>query len=162
MKAPDSQSTPRRVPSIYWEDFQPGDVREFGAVTVRREDIIDFASHFDPQQFHLDDAAGRASPYGGLIASGWHTCALTMRLMVDSFLSRAASLGSPGVEQIRWLHPVRPGDTISARIVVLETRASQSKPDRGAVKMRTEVTNQAGELVMTMESTGLVGRRPEG
>lgn len=147
---------------FYWEDFPVGSVTEYGGVTLTKDDIIRFAKEFDPQPFHIDEEAAKHSQFGGLVASGWHTCALTMRLMVDSFLSRAASLGSPGVEQIRWLRPVRPGDTISVRIVVLETRASQSKPDRGAVKMRTEVTNQAGELVMTMESTGLVGRRPKG
>ncbi|MEO8125432.1 MAG: MaoC/PaaZ C-terminal domain-containing protein, partial [Burkholderiales bacterium] len=94
MNAPQSESAPRRAPSIYWEDFQPGEVQEFGAVTVRREDIIDFASRFDPQPFHLDEAAGRESPYGGLIASGWHTGALAMRMMCDEYLLDAASLGS--------------------------------------------------------------------
>ena len=146
----------------FFESVEPGAILELGSRTVSEEEILAFGREYDPQPFHIDPVAAEASIFGGLVASGWHTCALTMRLMVDSFLSRAASLGSPGVEQIRWLRPVRPGDTISVRIVVLETRASQSKPDRGAVKMRTEVTNQAGELVMTMESTGLVGRRPKG
>jgi len=146
----------------YFEDAQVGDLLELGSRTVTEAEILAFARDFDPQPFHIDPEAAAQSIFGGIIASGWHTCALTMRLMVDSFLSRAASLGSPGVELIRWLRPVRPGDTITARIVLLDVRASQSKPDRGAVRMRTEVTNQAGELVMTMESTGLVGRRPEG
>jgi acyl dehydratase len=145
----------------YFDSVAVGAVLELGSRTVSEEEILAFAREFDPQPFHIDPEAAEKSLFGGIIASGWHTCSLTMRLMVDSFLSRAASLGSPGVEQIRWLRPVRPGDTISARIVVLDVRPSQSKPDRGAVKMRTEVTNQAGELVMTMESTGLVGRRPE-
>lgn len=144
----------------YFENIDPGAVFDLGSRMVSEEEILAFAREFDPQPFHIDPDAAAQSIFGGIIASGWHTCSLTMRLMVDNFLSRAASLGSPGVEQIRWLRPVRPGDTISARIVVLEVRASQSKPDRGAVRMRTEVTNQHGELVMSMESTGLIGRRP--
>ncbi|MFO7631035.1 MAG: MaoC family dehydratase [Caldilinea sp.] len=148
------------MPTIeyYFESMRPGAVLELGSRTVTEAEILAFAREFDPQPFHLDPDRAAQSIFGGIIASGWHTCALTMRLMVDSFLSRTASLGSPGVEQIRWLRPVRPGDTISARIVVLEARASQSKPDRGSVRMRTEVTNQDGELIMTMESTGLIGR----
>lgn len=146
----------------YFEDAAVGDVLELGSRTVSEAEILTFAQDFDPQPFHIDPEAAAQSIFGGIIASGWHTCALTMRLMVDSFLSRAASLGSPGVEHIRWLQPVRPGDTLTARIVVLDVRPSQSKPDRGSVQMRTEVTNQAGDLVMTMESTGLVGRRPQG
>lgn len=144
----------------FFESVTPGAVLELGSRTVSEEEILAFAREFDPQPFHIDPDAAAQSIFGGIIASGWHTCSLTMRLMVDGFLSRAASLGSPGVEQIRWLRPVRPGDTISARIVVLEARASQSKPDRGSVRMRTEVTNQHDDLVMSMESTGLVGRRP--
>lgn len=146
----------------YFEDAAAGDVLELGSRTVSEAEILAFARDFDPQPFHIDPEAAGQSIFGGIIASGWHTCALTMRLMVDGFLSRAASLGSPGVEQIRWLRPVRPGDTLTARLVVLNVRPSQSKPDRGAVQMRTEVTNQAGEVVMTMESTGLVGRRSAG
>ena len=146
----------------YFEDATVGDVLDLGSRTVSEAEILAFARDFDPQPFHIDPEAAAQSIFGGVIASGWHTCALTMRLMVDGFLSRAASLGSPGVEHIRWLQPVRPGDTLTARIVVLDVRPSQSKPDRGSVQMRTEVTNQAGDLVMTMESTGLVGRRPAG
>ncbi len=138
--------------AYYFEDATVGDVLELGSRTVSEAEILAFARDFDPQPFHIDPQAAAQSIFGGIIASGWHTCALTMRLMVDG----------PGVEHIRWLRPVRPGDTLSARLVVLEVRPSQSKPDRGAVRMRTEVTNQAGELVMTMESTGLVGRRPTG
>jgi acyl dehydratase len=146
----------------YFEDAAAGDVLELGNRTVSEAEILTFARDFDPQPFHIDPEAAAQSIFGGIIASGWHTCALTMRLMVDGFLSRAASLGSPGVEHIRWLRPVRPGDTLTARLVVLDVRPSERKPDRGSVQMRTEVTNQAGELVMTMESTGLVGRRPQG
>ncbi len=146
----------------YFEDAAAGDVLELGSRRVSEAEILAFAQDFDPQPFHIDPEAAAQSIFGGIIASGWHTCALTMRLMVDGFLSRAASLGSPGVEHIRWLRPVRPGDTLTARLVVLDVRPSERKPDRGSVQMRTEVTNQAGELVMTMESTGLVGRRPQG
>ncbi|MFM7585143.1 MAG: MaoC family dehydratase [Caldilinea sp.] len=144
----------------YFENIEPGAVLQLGSRTVTAEEIVAFAREFDPQPFHIDPEAASQSIFGGLIASGWHICSMTMRLLVEQYLSRAASLGSPGVDQIRWLRPVRPGDTIAAHVVVLETRPSQSKPDRGAVKLRTEVTNQQGELVMTMESTGLMARRP--
>lgn len=160
MKAPDSQSTPRRVPSIYWEDFQPGDVREFGAVTVLREDIIDFASRFDPQPFHLDDAAGRASPYGGLIASGWHTSSLAMRMMCDEYLLDAASLGSPGLECLRWTAPVRPGDTLRMRLTVLAARVLKSRPTAGLVDTRWQLFNQRDEQVLDMRGYGMFARRP--
>ncbi|MCB0054760.1 MAG: MaoC family dehydratase [Caldilinea sp.] len=135
-----------------------GDEIDLGSRQVTEAEIIAFARDFDPQPFHIDPEAADASIFGGIIASGWHTCALTMRLLVDGFLSHADSMGSPGVEQIRWLRPVRPGDTLTARIRVLEKRPSQSKPDRGSIKSLTEVTNQAGDLVMTMESFVLMGR----
>ncbi len=141
-----------------FDTLAPGDVLDLGSCQVTEAEIIAFASDFDPQPFHIDPAAAERSIFGGIIASGWHTCALTMRLLVDAFLSQAASMGSPGVEQIRWLRPVRPGDTLTARIRVLEKRPSQSKPDRGSIKSLTEVTNQADELVMTMESIVLMGR----
>ena len=141
-----------------FDTLAPGDVLDLGSRHVTEAEIIAFARDFDPQPFHIDPEAAEASIFGGIIASGWHTCALTMRLLVDGFLSHAASMGSPGVEQIRWLRPVRPGDTLRAHIRVLETRPSQSRPDRGSVKTLTEVTNQAGDLVMTMESFVLMGR----
>ena len=141
-----------------FDTLAPGDVLDLGSCQVTEAEIVAFASDFDPQPFHIDPAAAERSIFGGIIASGWHTCALTMRLLVDAFLSQAASMGSPGVEQIRWLRPVRPGDTLTARIRVLEKRPSQSKPDRGSIKSLTEVTNQADELVMTMESIVLMGR----
>lgn len=143
-----------------FDTLAPGDVLDLGSRTVTEDEIIAFARDFDPQPFHIDPAAAEASIFGGIIASGWHTCALTMRLLVDGFLSHAVSMGSPGVEQIRWLKPVRPGDTLTARIRVLEKRPSQSKPERGSIKSLMEVTNQAGELVMTMESFILMGRTP--
>lgn len=148
-----------RGQTAYFEDFAVGDTLELGSVTVSEDEIIEFARAYDPQPFHIDPNAAAHSIFGGLIASGWHTCALTMRLMVDGLLSKAASLGSPGVDQIRWQRPVRPGDTLTARATVLEVRPSQSKPDRGSMRIRTEVTNQEGETVMWMESIGIMGRR---
>lgn len=145
---------------LYFEDFPPGDVRESPARTVTREEIIAFAREFDPQPFHTDEAAAKDTIYGGLIASGWHTIAIYMRLMWDSFLKETVSLGSPGVDEVRWLKPVRPGDTLRARFTVLETVPSRSKPDRGVVRSLSEVFNQHGEIVMTLRGLGLFGRRP--
>lgn len=148
---------------IYWEDFHPGKEIDLGEYEVTRDEILEFARRYDPQPFHTDEDAARDSIYGGLIASGWHTCAMMMRLLCDAVLSNAASLGSPGVESVRWLKPVRPGDTLRARMRILETRASRSKPDRGIIKSHWEVENQDGETVMTMEGIGMYRRRePEG
>ena len=150
------------MPPIHhtFDTLAPGDELDLGSRHVTEAEIIAFARDFDPQPFHIDPEAAETSIFGGIIASGWHTCALTMRLLVDGFLSHATSMGSPGVEQIRWLRPVRPGDTLHARIRVLEKRPSQSKPDRGSVKTLIEVKNQAGDLVMTMESFILMARTP--
>jgi acyl dehydratase len=145
---------------LYFEDFPPGDVRESPARTVTREEMLAFARQFDPQPFHTDEAAARQTIYGGLIASGWHTIAIYMRLMWDSYLKDTASLGSPGVDEVRWLKPVRPGDTLRARFTVLEAVPSRSKPDRGLVRSLSEVFNQHGEVVMTLRGLGLFGRRP--
>lgn len=147
---------------LYWEDFHVGDVAPMGETLVDKDEVIRFASAYDPQPFHIDEAAARESMYGGLIASGWHTVSMVMRMMVDSYLSKSASLGSPGVDQVRWLKPVRPGDRIRAQRHVLETRASNSRPDMGVVKTRWEVFNQHGELVMTMEGYGMFARRKPG
>jgi acyl dehydratase len=144
---------------LYFEDFPPGDVRESPARTVTREEILAFARQFDPQPFHTDDERARASIYGGLIASGWHTVAIYMRLMWETFLKDTASLGSPGVDEVRWLKPVRPGDTLRARFTVIEAVPSRSKPDRGMVRSLSEVFNQRGELVMTLRGMGLFARR---
>jgi acyl dehydratase len=145
---------------LYFEDFPPGDVRESPARTVTREEILAFARQFDPQPFHTDDEQAKATIYGGLIASGWHTVAIYMRLMWETFLKDTASLGSPGVDEVRWLRPVRPGDTLRARFTVLEALPSRSKPDRGVVRSLSEVFNQHGEVVMTLRGLGLFGRRP--
>ena len=144
----------------YLEDFHPGDTLDLGSCTVSRDEILEFARRYDPQPFHVDEEAARASIYGGLIASGWHTTALLMRLLVDGMVNGAHSMGSPGVDEIRWLKPVRPGDTLTARAVVLDVVPSRSKPDRGHLRTRYEVFNQRGEKVMTMVSLGIFRRRP--
>jgi acyl dehydratase len=140
----------------YFEDYIPGSVHEFGSMTVEESEIIAFAERFDPQPFHTDPVAAGQSVFGGLIASGWHTASLTMRLMVDNFISHVASLGSPGVEELYWLKPVRPGDILSVRITLLEAQRSTSKPDQGFIRGFTEVLNQHGEIVMTMKSGGFI------
>ncbi|HEU4369842.1 MAG TPA: MaoC family dehydratase [Methylomirabilota bacterium] len=145
---------------LYFEDFPPGDVRESPDRTVTREEMLAFARQFDPQPFHTDEAAAAATVYGGLIASGWHTVAVLMRLMWETFLADAASLGSPGVDEVRWLKPVRPGDTLRARFTVVDAVPSRSKPDRGVVRSVSEVFNQHGEVVMTLRGLGLFARRP--
>ncbi|MFP3947545.1 MAG: MaoC family dehydratase [Gemmatimonadota bacterium] len=145
--------------SIFWEDFHPGKEIDLGEYEVTRDEILEFARRYDPQPFHTDEEAARESIYGGLIASGWHTCAMMMRLLCEAVLSDAASLGSPGVESVRWLEPVRPGDTLRARMRIVETRASRSKPDRGIIKSRWVVENQDGDTVMTMEGIGMYRRR---
>ena len=133
----------------YLEDYVPGSVYELGSLTVTEDEIIRFAQQFDPQVFHLDPELARKSVFGGVIASGWHTAALAMRLLVDHFISRVAALGSPGSDELRWLKPVHPGDTLSLRVTILEARHLESKPDRGIVKSFVEVLNQDREVVMT-------------
>jgi acyl dehydratase len=145
---------------IWWEDFEVGERSEMGCHTFSAEEIVAFAKQFDPQPFHTDPQAARASAFGGLIASGWHTCAVGMRLMVDQYIGRTVSLGSPGIEDIRWLKPVRAGDTLTYSRTVTESRASTSRAGVGLVKHRWEAVNQAGETVLTMEGWGMYGRRP--
>ncbi len=146
----------------YWEDFPVGKVREFGGVTVTAEEIVRFARQFDPQPFHVDEEAARRSPFGGLVASGWHTCALAMRMVCDAYLLEAASAGSPGVDTLRWLRPVRPGDTLRVRTTVVEARPLRSKPHLGLVRHRWEVLNQRDEVVMEMDGNAMFERRPGG
>ncbi|HVG63129.1 MAG TPA: MaoC family dehydratase [Hyalangium sp.] len=144
----------------YFDDFQPGEILELGSYKVQREEIIAFARQFDPQPFHIDEEAGRRSMFGSIIASGWHTASICHRLLVDSLLSKSVSLGSPGLDELRWLLPVRPEDVLSARVEVLSLAPSRSKPDRGSIKFRLEVRNQKGEIVMTELATALFSRRP--
>lgn len=146
----------------YFEDIEVGERIELPPVTVTAEEIVAFGRKYDPQTFHTDPEAAKRSPFGGLIASGWHTCALVMRATVQRMQAEGnAGLGSPGVESCRWLRPVRPGDTLTATGEIVEARASRSRP-YGIVKRRLEVKNQAGEAVMTMVGVGLVARRPDG
>ena len=144
----------------YWEDFQAGDVTEFGPREVTREEILDFARRYDPQPFHVDEEAAAAGPFGGLAASGWHTAAMFMGLFVEGILLGSASMGSPGVEELRWTAPVRPGDRLTARVRVAEAYPSERRPDRGTVITESEVLNQDGTVVMTMRARGFFRRRP--
>jgi acyl dehydratase len=144
----------------YLEDFTVGETIDLGSKTVSRDEIVRFAREFDPQPFHVDEEAARSTIYRGLIASGWHTVAIFMRLLVDGMLKGSASMGSPGVDEVRWLVPVRPGDTLTARALVLDVVPSRSKPDRGHIRTTYEAHNQKGEKVMTMTGRGIFGRRP--
>lgn len=148
------------MPKLHFEDFTPGRVMEQGPRLVTREEILAFAAEFDPQLVHLDEDAARATMLGGLSASGWHTCALGMRMIADGFIRDAASMGSPGIEEVRWQRPVRPGDRLTLRCTVLETRAMKSRPQWGLVRFRFEIFNQAGECVMTQTNVNMFGRRP--
>ena len=136
----------------YFEDYIAGSVYEFGFVTVEQDEVIAFARCFDPQVFHTDPESAKKTIYGGLIASGWHTAGLMMRLFADHYLSKVASLGSPGVDELRWNKPVRPGDELAIRVTVQETKRSRSKPDRGIVHSFIEVMNQNREVVMSMKA----------
>jgi len=144
---------------LYWEDFFVGEVRDLGHITPTREEIIAFASQFDPQPFHLNDEGGKASMFGGLCASGWHTCAMAMRLMVTNFLYETASLGSPGLENIKWTKPVYPNDTLRLQTTVLETKPMGRRPDVGMTRNLWEMFNQDGEKVLQMEGWGMFRRR---
>ena len=134
-------------------------MRDLGAISPSREDIIAFASQFDPQPFHLDDAAGAASVFGGLCASGWHTCSMAMRLMVTNFLQQTSSLGSPGLENIQWKKPVYPNDTLRLQTTVLETKPMGRRPDVGMTRNLWEMFNQHGDKVLHMEGWGMFRRR---
>jgi len=147
---------PVPIDKRYFEDYVPGSVFEYGTVTVNQADVIEFAQRFDPQPFHIDPAAAARGPFGGLIASGWHTASLVMRLVVDHYLSSVAGLGSPGVDELRWTRPVRPGDSLRVRVSVLDARRSRSKPDRGIVRSHIEVLNQAGDVVMSLKALNLL------
>jgi acyl dehydratase len=139
-----------------FEDYQPGAVYDCGTVAVDEAEILSFAKRFDPQPFHTDPEAARQSIFGGLIASGWHTTALSMRPLVEHYLSPSASLSSPGIDELRWLKPVRPGDVLSVNATVLKADRSKSKPDRGVVYTLVEVGNQRGETVMTFKALNLL------
>ena len=149
-------------PVRYFEEYIPGLTVDCGTFTVTEEEIIAFAKQYDPQPFHVDPAAAAAGPVGGLIASGWQTASLTMRLLVEHFISGETALGAAGVEDISWPRPVRPGDRLHVRATVTGARRSRSKPDRGIVQSMTEITNQDGETVMTMKATNFFLTRDPG
>jgi len=144
------------VEDRYFEDYEPGTVHEFGTIAVEETEIIEFGQRFDPQVFHTDPQAAKQTTYGGLIASGWQTASLMMRLFVDHYLSGIASLGSPGVDEMRWIKPVRPGDSLSLRVTVSQTKRSRSKPDRGVLFSFIEVLNQNHDVVMSMKAVNLL------
>ena len=149
---------PERAPR-YFEDYVPGLTVDCGTFSVSEEEIIGFATEYDPQPFHVDPVAAKDGPYGGLIASGWQTTALMMRLLVEHFISGESGLGAAGVDEVRWPKPVRPGDTLRVRATVLEARRSKSKPDRGIIRSLAEVTNQDGEAVMRVTAINFVRTR---
>ncbi|MFL4973859.1 MAG: MaoC family dehydratase [Microvirga sp.] len=143
----------------YWEDFHVGDVTELGPVTVTEDEIVEFARRFDPQPFHVDPEAARESPFGGLIASGWHTAAIYMGMFVREILDGSASLGSPGVEELRWLAPVRPGDTLHGRATITDVAPSSTNAHRGTIFGTHELRNQDGVVVMRFRARGFIARR---
>jgi acyl dehydratase len=146
--------------TYYFEDLPAGTVLEFGGVEMTEEEIVGFARRYDPQPFHLDREAGKSSIFGGLCASGWNTTAVMMRMWVDNYLSPEASLGSPGIDELRWLRPVFPGDRLRCRLTVLESTPSRSRPYMGSVRQRGEVLNQKDEVVLTLIGTSFFRRRP--
>lgn len=150
------------MPKQYWEDFVAGRVTEYGPRRITREEIVGFAAEFDPQPMHLDEEAARATMLGGLSASGWHACCILMRMSADGFVLNSSSMGAPGVDEVRWLAPIRPGDQLTLRVTVLETRASQSRPDMGFVRCRFDLHNGAAEPVMNLTTSLMMGRRDGG
>ena len=143
----------------YFEDYVAGTELEVGSVCMSEAGIIEYASKYDPQEFHVNPEKAVNGPFGGLIASGWHTAAVVMRLLVDEYLSSASSLGSPGLDELRWLAPVRPDDELTVRTRVTASRRSKSKPDRGLIHTRIEVSNQNSVMVMTMNAVNVVACR---
>jgi acyl dehydratase len=147
------------MPRVCFEDFVPGSVATYGAYPVTREEVIAYASEWDPQPMHLDEEAARETILGGLAASGWHTCAMLMRMIFDAFLHDSSGMGAGGIDEVKWLRPVRVGDTLSVRQTVLDSRVSRSKPDRGFVRFRFEVMNQDGKVVLQQTNSIMFGLR---
>ena len=150
------------MPTFHWEDFSAGQVAEYGPLEVTADEIKAFAAEFDPQPMHLDEEAARASMVGGLCASGWHTCALMMRIIADGFVLDAASMGATGCDEVKWLAPVRPGDRLRVRMEVLGTRSSASRPEMGFVHARFDTLNADDVRVMTLTCHLMLERRPAG
>jgi len=150
------------VSKIYFEDFKPGVFAEFGPRVVTREEIVAFAAEFDPQPMHLDEVAARSTLLGGLSASGWYACCVLMRMCTDAFVLNSASMGAPGVDEVRWLAPIRPGDELTLTATALDSRVSKSRPDMGFVRFSFELSNQAGAKVVALTTSLMVGRREAG
>jgi acyl dehydratase len=150
------------VDDRYFEDYEQGAVYEYGYVTVTEAEMLDFARAFDPQPIHLDTGFAARGPFRGLIASGWHTGAIMMRLFADHYLSRVASLASPGIDELRWPAPLRPGDSVKLRVTTIEARRSRSKPDRGLVRSHAELITQNDETVLTLTAMNLLRARGSG
>lgn len=150
------------MPKLHWEDFKPGAVAIFGPRLVTREEIVAFAAEFDPQPMHLDEAAASATLLGGLGASGWQICCLLMRMIADGFVLDSTSMGAPGIDEVRWLKPLRPGTQIRVRATVLDTRASNSRPAMGFVKFQYEVLDDQDAVLTTMVSSMMLVRREAG
>ena len=153
-------TAPGKATQWYFEDFHTGQEIDLGERIVSEEEIVAFARQFDPQPFHVDPEVAAASIYGGVIASGWHTCSLMMRMVVDGMMCSASSMGSPGLDGVRWLRPLRGGDTLRVRYLTTQVKASASKPDRGVVWSKWVATNQHGEEICTIDGMGLFGRHP--
>jgi len=145
---------------LYFEDLEIGKTRSFGRYEVTREEVLEFASNYDPQAFHLDDEAAAKTHFGRVSASGWHTCAMTMRMLVDNMkVEKQAGLGSPGLDGLKWKKPVYPGDTLRVESTLLDKRRSASRPEMGIMKGHVQVFNQNDEIVMEMWNTGLIAVR---
>ena len=150
------------MPKLHWEDFRPGAIAVYGPRLVTREEIVAFAAEFDPQPMHLDEAAAGDTMLGGLGASGWHSCCLLMRMIADGFILDSSSMGGPGIDEVRWLKPLRPGTHIRIRATVLDTRASNSRPEMGLVKFLFEILDDADAVLTTLATTLMFGRREAG
>ncbi len=146
---------------LFFEDFQVGQTIELGNYTITKEEIIEFALKYDPQPFHIDEEKAKDSFFGTLVASGWQTAGLYMRMLVEGLLNNTVSMGSPGLEELRWLKPVLPGDTLRVRFTVVEMTTSRSRPNMGILKGKGEALNQNGETVLSLTSIGFFGRKPQ-
>lgn len=153
---------PDPATKLYWEDFTPGRVIEYGPRRISREEILEFAAEFDPQPFHIDEEKARTTMLGGLCASGWHTCCIAMRMMADGFVLNSSSMGAPGVDEVLWLAPVRPGDDLTLRATVLSTRASTSRAELGLANVQLELFNAFGTRVTSLKAPLMFGRRTPG
>ena len=158
----EEQDLPVARDQRHFEDYPVGSVAQYGPIVVDEAEVIEFGRRFDPQDFHNDPVKAAKSPFGGVIASGWHTGSMMMRVLVDRYLSRLAGMGSPGMDELRWTAPVRPGDQLWFRFKVIEARRSESKPDRGVVRILIEVISDKGVVAMSVKAMTLVRCRTAG